>query len=120
MPSPTAFALVTVGSACGGALRFAMATWLDGRWLGFPLGTLLINALGCLIIGWVGAAYGARDEVRWFVMTGLLGGFTTFSAFSWQTLEFMRAERMGAALAYVALSLGLCFLGVWLGWLLGR
>ncbi len=101
-------------------VRFALATWLDGRWAGFPVGTLLINLIGCVAIGWVGAAAGEREWVRWLVMTGLLGGFTTFSAFSWQALALMRDGRIGSALAYVALSLGLCLVGVWLGWLLGR
>jgi len=120
MSSPTAYAFVALGSATGGCLRFALASLGDGRWAGLPLGTFAVNVLGCIAIGWIGAVWGEREWVRHLVMVGILGGFTTFSAFAFQTLGMIRDGRVGAGLAYAGLSVALCLLGVWLGWALGR
>jgi CrcB protein len=113
-------ALVSLGSALGGLGRFALgqavATRLDGA---FPWGILLVNVLGCLAIG---VCYGVseREWVRCFVMAGILGGFTTFSAFSLDTLKLAEAGRWGQAGGYVVLSLATCLIVVWLGTLAGR
>lgn len=111
------------GSAIGGLARYWLAIlvgWLLGP--AFPWGTLLINVLGSLVIGAAGATTDPRGNAafRAFLMVGICGGFTTFSSFSLQTFELMEAGRAPAALAYVALSVALCFAAVWGGWLLGR
>ena len=81
--------LVALGSALGGAARFLLAGWVGAR-LGesFPWGTVLVNVLGSALIG----ALAAQEEMlspeaRQFLMVGVLGGFTTFSSFSLQTLR---------------------------------
>lgn len=114
--------LVLAGSALGGLARF---------WLGmlmvvlagadFPWGTLLINVLGSLVIGLAATGLHVADaEMRAFVMVGLCGGFTTFSAFSLQSLELLQADRPGAALVYMAGSVVACLAAVTLGWAVGR
>lgn len=113
-------ALIALGSALGGIGRFALNSVVSARLDGpFPWGILLVNILGCLAIG---VSYGASDRewVRYFIMTGVLGGFTTFSAFSLDTLKLAEAGRWGLAGAYVAASLATCLIAVWLGVMIGR
>ena len=110
---------IALGGALGSAARAWMATAV-ARATGpdFPWGTIAINVLGSFVIGGFGAltAAGGRYPVpldaRAFVMIGLCGGFTTFSSFSLQTLDLLRAGRPGQALANVALSVLLCLAAV--------
>lgn len=117
--------LVLAGSALGGLARFWIGQW--SLWssgpgvAAFPWATLAINAAGSLVIGAAAtllapADYGARA----FVMVGLCGGFTTFSAFSLQTLDLLQGGRAAAAAAYVAASVTLCLAAAAAGWALGR
>ena len=76
--------------------------------------------LGRVGAGIVERGWSAPVDLRAFVMVGLCGGFTTFSAFSLQTLELLQAGRHGAALAYMAGSLAACVAVVWAGWVVGR
>ena len=92
----------------------------------FPWGTLAINILGSFVIGLVAgitltpARVGMHPDLRIFFMTGICGGFTTFSAFSLQTLELIQAGDVAPAFGYILGSVALCLLAVWGGWLLGR
>ena len=87
----------------------------------FPWGTLLVNVAGSFAIGLLAALVTADgrpalgSDARAFLMVGVLGGFTTFSSFSLETLTLARTGALGAAAANVALSLVLCLGGVWLG-----
>ena len=87
----------------------------------FPWGTILINILGSFVIGFfatltgVDGRYSVAFDARVFVMTGICGGFTTFSAFSLQTLELARDGRWLPAVGNVALSVVLCLTAVALG-----
>jgi CrcB protein len=93
---------------------------------GFPYGTVLINIIGSFIIGWFavfsaqGGRFVAPDNARAFVMAGLCGGFTTFSAFSLQTVELLRAGEATRALANVGASVALCLVATALGIKLGQ
>jgi CrcB protein len=121
------YAWVALGGALGSVARAWVST-LAGAWVGnaFPWGTLVINIAGSALIGWYAVAGGeqgwftATDNSRAFVMAGLCGGFTTFSAFSLQTLTLFQAGQAGRAVAYIGASVALCLLGVWLGAELGR
>ena len=110
--------LVAVGGAAGSLLRY----WLSGvaqrsapatgSWMLFPLGTLTVNVLGCLIVGAL-AEIGERrgplaPETRALLIVGFLGGFTTFSAFANETVAVWRAGATMVSLANVALSVVLC------------
>ncbi len=113
---------VALGSAIGGVARFCLSV-ASIRWFGpaFPYGTLAINIAGSFLIGWIFAATGAGGRfeasltTRQFLMSGICGGFTTFSAFSLETLNLARDGSSGRAAAYVALSVALCLAAVWLG-----
>ncbi len=122
-----AYLAVAVGGAIGSVARFwmtgAMATLTGPR---FPWGTLAINILGSFVIGLVAgftltpARMGMHPDLRIFLMTGICGGFTTFSAFSLQTLELIQTGDLVPAFGYILGSVALCLLAVWGGWLLGR
>ena len=100
--------IVTAGGA-GALLRFALTNLVD-RLAGadFPAGTLVVNVLGCLVAGAMGAVlagpHNLRAEHQAMLMIGLLGAFTTFSTFGLQTVELMNQGRVGAALLNVGLS----------------
>ncbi len=106
---------VALGGALGAVLRH-----LAVLAVGFPFGTLVVNVAGSFAIGLLWVALAGRGLAGWapLLMTGLLGGFTTFSAFSLDTLRLVEDGRIGAAggyvLASVALSVGACGAGVWL------
>ncbi len=86
----------------------------------FPVGTLAVNVSGCLLIGFLGALFSGpallRDEMRLFVLAGFLGGFTTFSTFSFETLSLLDDGEWARASANLVLSNGLGLLAVWLGY----
>jgi CrcB protein len=118
---------VALGGAIGSVARFWMTgTVAEFTGLRFPWGTLLINVLGSLIIGLVAGLtlvperLGWHPDVRVFLMTGFCGGFTTFSAFSLQTIELMRSGEIAAAAGYTIASVVLCVAAAWAGLLLGR
>ncbi|MCS6969542.1 MAG: fluoride efflux transporter CrcB [Planctomycetota bacterium] len=112
--------LVAIGSALGGVARWSLSTWIDTQHdHAFPWGTLAINVLGAALIGFL-VVLVPREELRLLLITGLLGGFTTFSAFSQQTLSLLQEERYGLAALYAAGSVLLCLLACWLGWIAGR
>jgi CrcB protein len=113
---------IGLGSALGGMARY-MCTGIVTRLFGetFPWGTLLVNMSGSLIIGFfaamtsAGARLEAGTDVRQFVMIGILGGFTTFSAFSLQTLTLFNDGEWLYAGVYIAASVFFCLLAVWIG-----
>ena len=117
-----AYLYVAVGGAIGSVARF----WLTARVaeiLGpqFPWGTILINVLGSFVIGFYATFTGpdgrmtASFDARAFVMVGICGGFTTFSAFSLQTLDLARQSHWLEAGGNIVLSVVLCLVAVWLG-----
>jgi CrcB protein len=117
-----AYLWVALGGALGSVARFA-CSGLAARWagLGFPWGTLFVNVAGSFAIGLL-ASLAAPDgrpllaaDARAFVLVGILGGFTTFSSFSLETLTLARNGTLGAAGAYVASSLVLCLAAAALG-----
>lgn len=113
---------VGAGSALGGVARYglteAMTSVAGG---GFPLGTLVVNVLGSAAIGMSAAAIAQGYPAAWSpavrhgVVTGVLGGFTTFSTFSMQTLALLQAGHGLAAAANVVLSVGLSLAACWAG-----
>jgi CrcB protein len=124
MASPLTYVAVAAGGALGATLRFAVGAWsLRALGPGFPWGTLAVNVAGSFAMGLLAVALLERGaSARWapFLMTGILGGFTTFSAFSLDTVTLLeRGEALRAALyagGSVALSLG----GLWAGLALAR
>lgn len=128
----SAYLAVAFGGALGSVTRF----WLTGvmlaltgprsPWGTFPWGTLLINVLGSFIIGLVAGLtltperLGWHPSIRILLMTGFCGGFTTFSAFSLQTLELIQTGEMAMAFGYMLASVALCLAFTYGGWMLAR
>ena len=115
------YLMVALGGALGSVLRFWLGGLIGQKAGAMFWGTLAVNITGCFVIGLASSFEkgGPSDFTSHFVMVGILGGFTTFSAFSLQTLELFQAGSTGLAVLNVALSLVLCLLGVWLGHTLG-
>ncbi len=112
--------LVAAGSAIGGALRYLAGLAVHSllaRTL--PWGTFLVNVLGSLLIGVLFIVLASRgeagEEIRAFWIIGLLGGFTTFSSFSMETLLLIEQGGELRAATYVAASVGMCLLAAWAG-----
>jgi CrcB protein len=111
---------VALGSAVGGVARFLLSAWLEQRAASsFPFATLLVNISGSLLLGflatWTYETAGVPADVRALLTTGLCGGYTTFSAFSLETVALMEEGLVGRAAAYVALSVVLSVLGAYVG-----
>lgn len=85
------------------------------------MGTVVVNVLGCCVFGllysWIGV--NASQQLRGFLFTGLLGGFTTFSTFGFETIHLLQRGQQGLAFTYVAVSLLCGLLAAWLGLTLG-
>jgi len=121
----TQLAFIAAGGATGALMRYWMSNGiyaLFGR--GFPYGTLTVNVVGSLLMGFCYVFMIERMDVsvewRAALMIGLLGAFTTFSTFSIETLNLLESgEQMKAALN-ILLSVTLCILGCWLGMIVGR
>ena len=113
--------VVALGGAVGSLARLKLSGWVLHRtveWR-FPLGTFLVNSIGCLVIG-ILAGYAAKEDlfspdVRLFLFTGLLGGFTTFSAFGLETFYLIRRGELVVAGTYVVGSVLAGLFALWLG-----
>lgn len=120
----TQLASVACGGAVGAVARFLLNSWAVRVFPKFaPAGTLLVNVLGCLVIGFLVSAFETREEdsqvVRAFLVTGLLGSLTTFSTFGFQTVELAREGSTKLAVvnvvANLAVGLPAVVMGLWLG-----
>ena len=118
---------VGLGGFVGSVLRYALSGALHRApaSAAFPWGTLAVNVLGCAAIGGVAAWLEARPdlarpELRLFVVIGLLGGFTTFSTFGYESLALARQAGLGRMALNVAANVGLCLLAVLAGERIGR
>jgi CrcB protein len=118
------YAAVGAGAVLGANLRYIVANYAAARWgADFPFGTLLINISGAFVIGVFLALLATRTElsplVRLFVATGFLGGYTTFSSYTWEALTLARDGAWVNMIVYVGGSNLLGLLGVWFGASLG-
>jgi fluoride exporter len=119
------YVLVFVGGGLGAAARYWLSGWVPGK-LGsdLPVGTLAVNLLGCFLIGLLMSAFEERfltqPSIRVFVTIGVLGGFTTFSTFSFETIALLRDGEMFYATVNVLVSIVTCLGGTALGIYIGR
>jgi CrcB protein len=119
------YLVIGLGGALGSMLRFGVGTLIDTNVQKtgyiFPWGTVFVNITGCFIIGFIFTISTGEGRLllspltRNFITIGILGGYTTFSSFSWQTLTLAQSGQMWGAAANVLLSVVLCLVGVWLG-----
>ncbi|HEU4401302.1 MAG TPA: fluoride efflux transporter CrcB [Candidatus Polarisedimenticolia bacterium] len=113
--------LVGIGGFLGATGRYLLGGWLNRAlpWPSFPYETLVINTTGCLAIGFLGGLADERGalsaEARVFLLIGLLGGYTTFSTFGYETLQLLRDGEVGPAFANTILQVTLGLGGVWAG-----
>ena len=119
------FTLIFLGGGVGSLLRYLIAGWTQrASDVSFPLGTFVVNVAGSLIIGFLAATLTGpiliRDDYRIGLMVGVLGGFTTFSSFSLETLMLANDGQIGLALLNVALSVTICLAAAWLGYRIGE
>ncbi len=101
--------LIGSGSFVGGVLRYLLSQLIQIKTdSSFPVGTLGVNIIGCFLIGLIVGYIDKENlgvEWRFLLVTGLLGGFTTFSAFSMESINLLREGQIGFALSYIALSI---------------
>ena len=111
--------LIFVGGGIGSLCRYLLAGAINTRaHAGFPVGTLAVNVIGCLIIGLVARHVMNMQTdlmVRAAVMTGFCGGFTTFSTFSYETMGLIAGGEWGKASLYVGLSVAACLFATAIG-----
>lgn len=115
---------VALGGAIGASLRFGVGHWVlrVAGTTGFPLAIVSVNIIGSFLMGLAVVALNRAGVPHWqpFVMTGILGGFTTFSAFSLEAFTLWEQGQGGAALLYVAVSVLGSIIGLALGVMLAR
>jgi len=114
------YLIVMAGAGLGGLARYVLGTWIMTKTGGrFPLGTLFINVSGSFLIGLVMALLTERFNLhpnwRLFLVVGILGGYTTFSSFEYETLQAVRDGERWMGLLYVTGSVLLGYAAVWLG-----
>jgi CrcB protein len=113
--------LVGCGGFLGSALRYAVGGWVFHRAAGwaFPVGTLVVNVTGCAAAGLLAGLAEKRDllspDARLFPFVGVLGGYTTFSAFGLETVLLLQRQQPALAALNASLSVGLGLLALWLG-----
>lgn len=111
---------VGVGGFIGSVARYLIYLFIRSSYPSpFPIGTLFVNVVGCFLIGFVSAylekQHPAHALALLFLATGLIGGFTTFSAFGLETIMLIREQHFTLAILYILLSLSLGLGAVWVG-----
>ena len=114
------YLVVLAGAGLGGLARYAAGSWIMTRFGGrFPLGTFLINITGSFLIGVLMTVFTERFQPhpnwRLFLVVGVLGGYTTFSSFEYESYQALREGARWMGLIYMTGSVALGYLGVWLG-----
>ena len=117
-----AYLWVAIGGALGSMARYGVSGLVSAMAGGvFPFGTLVVNVTGAILIGFLATLSGSDSRFfipaygRLFLMTGICGGYTTFSTFSLETANLMRDGEWGAALANIGGSVILCLVAIWVG-----
>ncbi len=118
------YLVVLAGAGFGGLARYTLGTWIMARYGGrFPMGTFLINISGAFLIGLIMTLFTERFQPhphwRLFLVVGVLGGYTTFSSFEYETLQAVHDGARWMSLLYVTGSVVLGYVAVWLGAALG-
>jgi CrcB protein len=113
--------LIAAGGGLGSVARYVLAGWVQRLTdAALPVGTLAVNVLGCLLIGILGAIFAGphlvREEYRLALLIGVLGGFTTFSTFGYETFEMANDGQFARAALNVVITNAACLAAVWIGY----
>ena len=116
------FFLVFLGGGLGSVIRYGIGSLLAQTSSTFPFATFGVNILGSLLIGvfWAIPAIADKNTYLCLLIVGFCGGFTTFSAFSWENLTLLKQGEVFLFFAYVLLSVSLCLLATWGGYAIGK
>ena len=111
---------VAAGGAAGSAMRYVLASWIQSRsGSPFPMGTLIVNISGSILLGlllrYALETPAISPEMRALLTTGVLGGYTTFSTFTYETAALLEEGDWGRAALYVGLSVVISLIGTFLG-----
>ena len=117
--------LIAIGGALGSVARYLLSTFvLRATGTLFPLGTFVVNVVGCLVFGLIAGAAIERVQLapglRLFLLTGILGGFTTFSSYAFESLGLLQDGQFAAALINILGQVFAGLLGMWIGFAVSR
>ncbi|RZK02587.1 MAG: fluoride efflux transporter CrcB [Flavobacterium sp.] len=112
--------IIGLGGAIGSMLRYLTSLFVARFWENhFPLATFITNVIGCfligLFIGFLEKQQLANSDLKWFLITGFCGGYTTFSTFGYENFNLLQNQNMGIAFAYIASSVIIGLMAVWFG-----
>ena len=110
---------VASGGAVGAVLRYLTSNFYRFYFPNFPIGTLFINFIGSFLIGILASNLDSRGTsyifIKYFLIIGILGSFTTFSTFSLETIQLVNDKKLFLSLVYILLSISLCIFGAFFG-----
>ena len=119
------YLFIGLGGAAGSIARYILSRFVyHSAGESFPYGTLVVNIIGCLAIGFLMSFMQERlainSNYRFFLVIGLLGGFTTFSSFSFETFELIRSGSVAASLVNIFYNIAGCLASTWCGYVIGK
>jgi len=113
-----AFLFIFLGGGIGSLFRFGLAKWLNTETASFQFGTFAANVIACFILGGLVAyafKHNMSDSLKFLLITGFCGGFSTFSTFSFENFEMIQAGQLGAAFLYTTISFFTGLLAIFAG-----